>query len=126
MKPHILLSVVGASALIACTTTTPSPQQQAHIAITLPSVVQPPDFRHLSTKSCKNGEYIHTPAVLALNKQGQVTAVSGLTVKDKQLAHQISEQFKKSKYTPYLRDGKPFAHKLDVAVSLKCPRKNKR
>ncbi len=94
-----------------------------HQPITPPSVVKSPDFSELSTKSCKNGETISTPATLALDKQGKVTLVSGLTIKDKQLARQIKEKFKQAKYTPYLQHGTPIARPLEVSISLTCPQR---
>lgn len=123
MKPYLLpLTAVSTLFLTACASTSPAPQKSN---VTAPTVVRSPDFRNLPTTSCKNGEYIHTPVVLALNKQGEVTQVSGIKVKDKQLAYQIGEQFKKAKYTPYLKDGVPISHHLNVAISLKCPTKRR-
>lgn len=123
MKSNLLpLTAVSTLLLTACASTPPASQNNN---ITAPTVVRSPDFRNLPTTSCKNGEYIHTPVVLALNKQGEVTQVSGIKVKDKQLAHQIGEQFKKAKYTPYLKDGVPISHHLNVAISLKCPQKRR-
>lgn len=124
MKNHLLFVAISSLGLVACGTT--KPIKQASTAITPPQVVKSPDFRHLPTKSCKNGEFIHTSAILALDKQGQVTGVSGLTVKDKELALHITQAFKKAKYTPYLIHGKPVARNLDVAISLKCPTKSRR
>lgn len=122
MKSYVLPMCVSVGALLmtACASKTPTTQGTV---ISLPAVVVPPDFSNLSTKSCKNGEYIHTPAVLSLDKQGKVTAVSGIKVKDRQLAREISDEFMKAKYTPYRKNGTPIAHRLDVAISLKCPKK---
>lgn len=90
--------------------------------ITPPTIVKAPDFSKLSAKSCRGGEFINTPAVLKLNKHGKVTDVYGLTIQDKNLAKQITTQFKKAVYTPYKHNGTPIARNLDVAIRLKCPR----
>lgn len=121
MKPYLLpLTAVSTLFLTACASTSPAPQKSN---VTAPTVVRSPDFRNLPTTSCKNGEYIHTPAVLLLNKKGEVSDVVGLKLKDQHLAGQISHEFKKAKYTPYLKDGVPISHHLNVAISLKCPQK---
>lgn len=125
MKIHLLFVAIGSVGLVACSSKQPTQKPPSAVVIP-PNVVKSPDFRNLPTKSCKNGEFIHTPAVLALDKQGRVTGVSGLTVKDKELAWHIRQEFQKSKYTPYLVGGKPVARNLDVAISLKCPTKSRR
>lgn len=106
--------------LTACTTTTkPKPQSN----VTPPTVVRPPDLTKLSAKSCQGGEIITTPVRLRLNEKGAVTDVVGVRLKDKELTRQLINEFKKSKYTPYMKNGKPVAHHLDVAIHLKCPYK---
>lgn len=89
-------------------------------------IIKAPDFSDLPTKSCKNGEAINTPATLTLDKQGKVTAVKGIKVKDKELARQITQQFKKARYTPYLENGTPIARPLQVSMSLQCPKPARR
>ncbi len=112
---RLWFTLVAVALLSACTT--------KQTVITAPTVIIPPDFSNLSTKSCKNGEVINTPATLKLNKEGKVVSVSGLKIKDKQLIRQIREQFKKAKYTPYLQHGEPIERPLEVAISLTCPKR---
>lgn len=122
MKSYALpLMAVSSVLLTACASSSPTTRTN----ITPPTVVISPDFRNLPTKSCVNGEYIHTPATLVLDTAGKVTQVLGVKVKDKQLAQEIIEEFKKAQYTPYLKDGVPLAHHLNVAVSLKCPHRSR-
>lgn len=123
MKKHLLFVAISSVGLVACGT---KPITAPASTITPPQVVKSPDFRNLPTKSCKNGEFIHTPAILSLDKKGRVTNVSGIKVKDKELARQIRQEFQKAKYTPYLVSGQPVARNLDVAISLKCPIKSRR
>lgn len=111
----IIVLLLGVLVIAACSTT-----QKPQSIITPPSIVKSPDFRGLSAKSCRGGEIIKTPATLKLDKQGRVTDVYGLTVRDKKLASQITTQFKKAKYTPYLQNGVPIAKDLKVVISLKC------
>lgn len=113
-----IFSVLSLCVLSACTA--------KHQPITAPTVVKAPDFSDLPTKSCKNGEVISTPATLTLDKQGKVTAVKGIKVKDKELARQITQQFKKARYTPYLENGTPIARPLQVSMSLQCPKPARR
>lgn len=106
------------SVLVVAACQTPKKQQ----GITPPKVIKSPDLMQLSAKNCKSGETITISAILKLNKQGRVTSVSGLTLRDKKLAQQIIDQFKKAKYTPYLQNGVPIARNLPVTISLTCPK----
>lgn len=106
--------------LTACTTTTTTKPQSN---VTPPTVVRPPDLTKLSAKSCQGGEIITTPVRLRLDETGAVTDVVGVILRDKELTRQIVNEFKKSKYTPYMKNGKPVAHHLDVAIHLRCPQR---
>ena len=119
MKTIFLPSLaIATTVLTACTAT---PAKSTRTTITPPTVVKAPDFSDLPANSCRGSETIHTPAKLSLNKQGKVTHVSGLTVKDMQLSRAITREFKRAKYTPYKVNGQPVARHLDVAIGLKCP-----
>lgn len=114
MKTVLCVMIPSLFILTACAT-------KNHHTITPPTIVKAPDFSKLSTKSCRDGEFINTPAVLKLDKRGKVTDVYGLTIQDKKLAKQITTQFKKAIYTPYKHNGVPITRNLDVAIRLKCP-----
>lgn len=109
--------------LVACQSAKKQTAVQSRGLITPPTIIKAPDLTNLPIQSCKNGETIITPATLKLNKQGEVTDVFGLTVKDKNLANQIITQFKKARYTPYLQQGTPIAKDLPIVIRLKCPNK---
>lgn len=113
----ILISTMVGAILTACTT---APTKKT-VTITPPTVVKAPNFTDLPADSCKGSETIHTPAKLSLNRRGDVTQVSGLKIKDTQLSHAITREFKRAKYTPYKVNGQPVARHLDVAIGLKCP-----